>query len=68
MEMERVVRSNNRIPRRASSRATDRVTPDWDIQRFACAGKTAGLDNRGKGAQPVQDPLIDILIHAFRHL
>jgi hypothetical protein len=37
------------------------------IQRFACAGKTAALDNRGKGAHPVQDPLIDILIHAFRH-
>jgi hypothetical protein len=31
METERVVRSNNRIPRRASSRAMDRLTPDCDI-------------------------------------
>jgi hypothetical protein len=37
------------------------------IQRFACADETAALDDRGKGAHPVQDPFIDLLIHAFRH-
>jgi hypothetical protein len=34
---------------------------------LACTGKTAALHNRGKDAHPVQDPLIEILIHAFRH-
>jgi hypothetical protein len=28
---------------------------------------TAELHNRSKDAHPVQDPLIEILIHAFRH-
>ena len=27
----------------------------------------SALHNRGKDAHPVQDPLIEILIHAFRH-
>jgi hypothetical protein len=46
----------------------DRLTLDCDIfQRFSCADKTAELDNRGEGGHPLQDPLIDILIHAFRH-
>jgi hypothetical protein len=38
-----------------------------NIQRFAGAGKTAAPDNRGKGPHTGQDPLINLLIHAFRH-